>query len=170
MKNDSIVNFQARINEIDYSVTQDFCLPITRGLLLVYTFRTDLQKIFSLDTHEGRGGLMFWWLSEGIKLYPFLKPASEFNMSETIIDQYVFLPITQRLMFIYTLRTDLQKIFSLTTYEGRCGLIFWWLQHGTREYPFLKLNDEQKKLSLKPDDRVLQDQQFPLPKILIDYY
>ena len=114
-------------------------LVISNGLYFVWQIRPDSQKLFDLNTPEGASGFYGWWLFHGAKYYrglPFnLKDEELAYLQEPfdLIEQDCEQPITRLLYMIWSSSEELKSRFTLTSKNGRAGLLGWWIKTGCKE-------------------------------------
>ena len=153
------------LSELSPDVLQDIGIPITRGMMLTFNFRRDLQKHFDISEHKGRIAYTGWWLRVGSSQNPLtpitdeqIRALSE-NASEIIQD--ASLPITRAMVLFLHGRQDLIDLFDLSTKKGREGYVQWWMQSGITEFgspdklcggELSKIHITQKEIDIKSNN------------------
>ena len=113
----------------------DTVLPITRGLLSLWTARDDLQHAFSLDVQAGRQSMGRWWLAEKDH-DSFVKACvSDALLAEpvSILPQDAGAPIRCEDYLLWLVRDDLRAAFDLTHLTGRQAFVGWLATYGVEE-------------------------------------
>ncbi len=114
-------------------------LLVTPLLALLWRQRSDLNSALDLGTSEGRDGLVYWWLSEGQKLYPALAPAARrlvevYHVADLArMAEVDRIEPTRLLGVLCRSRPDLRSL-DLVERDGVDRLWWWWLASGQDHY------------------------------------
>lgn len=104
--------------------------------------RPDLRAAFDLSTFEGRLNVLRWWEAHSRREYPQLRwaTAKVFERLNELDDgdQRELFRAPNFLPRLVAGRPDLASLFNLETFDGRFDALYWWNQHGQREYPILE--------------------------------
>lgn len=146
--------FQESLRDLykqDDSIAQDFCLPLKKILLDIYSERSDLQLYYPINTREGRLGLLLWWLNHGQEEYPILAITQQeraiFLEKDNRVMQDAKQPIPKILADLYFSKQDLQENFDINSAPGKTNLLNWWEKNKNLLCPFLLLENEPTTLS-----------------------
>ena len=125
-------------------------IAVTNAMYLAWVLRSNLRKLFDINTKEGVESYFVWWLGAGRKELR----AVPFHLTEDVrryleepaelVFQDSSVPISRVLFMIWKSRKGLREAFDLDACQGREGLVQWWLRDGISEY---SLQSEAETLS-----------------------
>ena len=130
--------------------------PIPRFLGLIRNERPDLQAAFNLESFAQRLSFLSWWEKHGQQEYSPIEWSPEgvaealAHMDDGRTRENSILP--RFLEMIASERPDLTAAFDVRTATGRAGLVDWWNENGTREYPLLSSLQVQRLNANAPKD------------------
>lgn len=113
---------------------QDQPLPLSNGLFALACSRPELAGHIDLSTRMGRTDLLNWWMLKGRAedtMPPMLPPDCYASLAVRSQDDLP-LPLTRGLEALWLAIPNLHSTIDLSTREGRCGLVAWWLLEGRK--------------------------------------
>lgn len=106
--------------------------PLSRGMLLVWSQRGDLQRRFPLSNMEQRRAFLAWCIIQGRKEYRLLNDTISMAVLEGASAASMD-GVSAFMRMLWEGRPDLRTRYDLSSEETRAGYIIWYLTAGRTE-------------------------------------
>lgn len=126
-----------QINKQDIDVATSFNLPW--HLKFAWLIRQDVRAERDIDDVDAQKDFVLWWALHGQKEYPGAEPLPD-ELKKSLFELLPEYPrqgrigISRLLLYLYQLRSDVQKLYDLQTLEGVLGFSQWFYLFGLKEH------------------------------------
>lgn len=137
-----------RRDHVEHDVLGD--LPIHVIHKEVIESREDVRQHYDVTTDVGVAAFIGWYYLHGIselELEEFLNPSEIDWLFARCSGLSSQMPLLRIAYCVWCMRNDLQKLFDVTTPEGREGMMTWLSHAGVAEIPALMKLAEKAKIS-----------------------